>query len=76
MYTIFHNLAIILFQKNRYDQAPEDCGPDGSIYCHYDSYRRFINLKQNYPNFKPMISIGRYNNLILPNFVENSINPI
>merc|ERR1712038_1116512 len=44
-----------------YDQAPEDCGPDGSIYCHYDSYRRFINLKQNYPNFKPMISIGGWN---------------
>jgi len=44
-----------------YDQAPEDCGPDGSIYCHYDSYRRFINLKQSYPNFKPMISIGGWN---------------
>ncbi len=41
---------------DRYDQAPEDCEPG---YCNYDSYRRFIALKEQNPNFVPMISIGK-----------------
>jgi len=41
-----------------YDLAPEDCEPG---YCNYDSYRRFIALKQKNPDFVPMISIGGWN---------------
>ena len=41
-----------------YDLGPQDC-PLGAEECNYDSYRRFIALKQQNPNFKPMISIGK-----------------
>ncbi len=39
-----------------YDQAEDDC--DVGL-CHYDGYRRFIALKEQEPNFVPMISIGK-----------------
>ena len=42
-----------------YDLGPQDC-PLGAEECNYDSYRRFIGLKQQNPNFKPMISIGEF----------------
>ena len=51
----------------RLDQAPDDCNDwanncdpngDGSICCHYDTYRRFVALKDKNPEFVPMISIG------------------
>ena len=38
------------------DQAPEDCEPG---YCNFDNYRKFIALKEQNPDFVPMISIGR-----------------
>jgi len=38
-----------------YDLAPEDCNPGE---CNYDSYRRFVALKDQNPNFIPMISVG------------------
>ena len=41
-----------------YDLGPQDC-PLGDAECHYDSYRRFIGLKKQSSNFKPMISIGK-----------------
>lgn len=53
-----------------YDQAPDDCNDwanncdpngDGSICCHYDTFRRFVGLKKQNPNFVPMISIGGWN---------------
>jgi len=53
-----------------YDQAPDDCNEwanncdpngDGSICCHYDSYRRFVALKDSNPEFVPMLSIGGWN---------------
>ena len=40
-----------------YDQHPDDCAEG---YCCYDSYRRFIKLKDQAPDFVPMISIGKY----------------
>ena len=57
----------------RYDQAPDDCNEwanncdpfqddpngDGGRCCHYDTYRRFVGLKEQNPNFVPMISIGK-----------------
>ena len=49
---LLYNLTIF-----RYDQAPDDCEPG---YCNFDSYRRFIALKETHPNFHPMISIGAY----------------
>ena len=42
-----------------YDLGPQDC-PLGDAECHYDSYRRFIALKEQSSNFKPMISIGKF----------------
>jgi chitinase len=44
-----------------YDLAPEDCGENGGMYCHFDSYRRFVNLKQTHPNFVPILSLGGWN---------------
>ena len=53
---------------NRYDQAPDDCNDwanncdpngDGTICCHYDTYRKFTAIKDKYPEFVPMISIGK-----------------
>jgi len=53
-----------------YDQAPDDCndwanncdpGGDGSLCCHFDSFRRFVALKDKNPEFVPMISIGGWN---------------
>ena len=43
-----------------YDQAPGDpgCKPDPAT-CHYDSYRRFVALKEQNPDFVPMLSIGK-----------------
>ena len=38
-----------------YDLGPQDCGAGE---CNYDSYRRFVALKQRNPDFKPMISVG------------------
>merc|ERR1711953_1303799 len=43
-----------------YGLGPQDC-PLGDAECHYDSYRRFIGLKKQSSNFKPMISIGGWN---------------
>ena len=57
----------------RLDQAPDDCNEwanncdpfqddpngDGGRCCHYDTYRRFVGLKEQNPNFVPMISIGK-----------------
>ena len=57
----------------RYDQAPDDCNEwanncdpfqddpngDGGRCCHYDTYRKFVGLKEQNPNFVPMISIGK-----------------
>ena len=43
-----------------YDLGPQDC-PLGAAECNYDSYRRFIKLKDRNPNFKAMISIGGWN---------------
>jgi len=57
------------------DQAPDDCNEwanncdpfqddpngDGGRCCHYDTYRRFVGLKEQNPNFVPMISIGGWN---------------
>ena len=42
-----------------YDQAPgdPDCVADPAT-CHYDSYRRFVALKEKNPDFVPMLSIG------------------
>lgn len=42
-----------------FDLAPEDCEPG---YCNYNSYRRFIALKEINPNFIPMLSIGKEEN--------------
>ena len=53
-----------------FDQAPEDCGPEGAQYCHHDSYRRFIALKQQNPNFKPIISIGKHDMYIFFTFTS------
>ena len=39
-----------------YDLGPSDCNAGE---CNYDSYRRFVALKQRNPNFKPMISVGK-----------------
>jgi len=45
-----------------YDQAPGDpgCVPDPAN-CNYDSYRRFVALKEKNPDFVPMLSIGGWN---------------
>jgi len=40
------------------DQAAEDCEPG---YCYWDNYRKFIALKDQNPDFVPMISIGGWN---------------
>ena len=40
-----------------YDLSPSDCNPGE---CNYDSYRRFVGLKQRNPNFRPMISVGMF----------------
>ena len=41
-----------------YDLAPWDCQPG---YCNYNSFRRFVALKEVNPNFIPMLSIGGWN---------------
>ena len=41
-----------------YDQNPNDPGCDDGRFCCYDSYRRFIKLRETHPGFIPMISIG------------------
>ena len=46
-----------------YDLAPEDCGAEGSTYCHFDSYRRFVALADDNPKFHPILSLGRFNYL-------------
>merc|ERR1711872_387896 len=40
-----------------FDQAPNDEGCDRD-HCHYDSFRRFIKLKNQNPNLKLLLSIG------------------
>jgi len=53
-----------------YDQKPDDCNEwanncdpngDGTVCCHFDTYRRFVALKDKNPDFVPMISIGGWN---------------
>jgi len=43
-----------------FDQAPNDEGCDRD-HCHYDSFRRFIKLKNQNPNLKLLLSIGGWN---------------
>ena len=40
-----------------YDLAPEDCEPG---YCNYDSYRRFVALKEQNPDFVALLSVGKF----------------
>jgi len=43
-----------------FDLAPWDEGCDGD-HCHYDSYRRFNQLRQKNPKLKTLLSIGGWN---------------
>jgi len=43
-----------------FDLSPSDPGCDGD-HCHYDSYRRFNQLKQQNPQLKTLLSIGGWN---------------
>jgi len=43
-----------------FDLAPSDEGCTGDL-CHWDSYRRFNNLKQKNPRLKTLLSIGGWN---------------
>ena len=48
-----------------YDLAPGECQEEiyccQEGYCNYDSYRRFVALKEINPNFIPMLTIGGWN---------------
>ena len=44
-----------------------NCDPngDGTVCCHFDTYRRFVALKDKNPDFVPMISIGKLKTIFL-----------
>merc|ERR1711936_1356006 len=51
---------VVVNSLQRFDLAPSDEGCD-EAHCHWDSYRRFNNLKQKNSKLKTLLSIGGWN---------------